>query len=272
MRELCFALIGLIICVAGPVAHAQNLADRFSAHEQSATVRVDHSAWDGLLQAFVSVRADGVNLVDYARFKAEGHQRLKAYLSSLQSVRVTGLAKDEQFAFWVNLYNALTVDVVLDHYPVASIRDIDISPGFFANGPWGKTLVRVEGVSLSLDDIEHKILRPIWRDPRIHYAVNCASIGCPNLAMKAYVAQDVEAMLSAAARDYVNSSRGVHVVDGEVIASKIYSWYSQDFGRSEAALIAHLRKYALPGLRAQLRGVGEISDYAYDWRLNDGRR
>ncbi len=89
------------------------------------------------------------------------------------------LRRAEQFPFWINLYNALTVKVVLDHYPVEIIRDIDISPGLFADGPWGKKLVTVEGEALSLDDIEHRILRPIWKDPRLHYVLNCAALGVP---------------------------------------------------------------------------------------------
>ena len=124
---------------------------------------------------------------------------------------MTQLNQSEQFAYWVNLYNAKTVDLVVAHYPVRSIRDIGIS-GLLATGPWGKKVVRVEGVDLSLDDVEHKILRPLWRDPRIHYAVNCASAGrCPNLARSAYTGASLEAMLKVAARDYVNSPRGASI-------------------------------------------------------------
>ena len=105
-------------------------------------------------------------------------------------------SRDEQLAYWINLYNALTVKVILDHYPVKSILDIDISPGWFSIGPWGKKLVAVEGVEISLDDIEHRILRPIWRDPRIHYALNCAAVGCPNLLREAFTGATAEVLLA----------------------------------------------------------------------------
>jgi hypothetical protein len=171
-------------------------------------------------------------------------------------------------AFWINLYNALTLQVVARRHPVDSIRDIDISPGWFSDGPWDAVLVSVEGEALTLNDIEHRILRPIWRDPRIHYAVNCASLGCPNLAQTPYRARQLEAQLERAARAFVNHPRGVKAEQGRVTASRIYDWYREDFGTSEAELLAHLRRYAAPGLAARLAAAGAIAGYAYDWNLN----
>src|SRR5260370_23661258 len=123
----------------------------------------------------------------------------------------------------MNLYEEMTVKIVLDHYPVKSIRDIAISPGLFATGPWGRKLITIEGRAVSLDDIEHRILRPIWRDPRVHYAVNCAALGCPNLARRAYDAQRLETMLEVAARTYVNHPRGSSVVDGNLVVAPAYN-------------------------------------------------
>ena len=126
---------------------------------------------------------DGIARIGYGAVSDEDRKSLDAYIAALAGHPGSrrALNRAEQQAYWINLYNALTVQVILDHYPVESIRDIDISPGLFADGPWGKKLVTIEGEAVSLDDIEHRILRPIWKDPRIHYAVNCASIGCPNL-------------------------------------------------------------------------------------------
>ena len=156
-----------------------------------------------------------------------------------------------------------------DHYPVSSIRQIDISPGLFADGPWGKKLITVSGEALSLNDIEHRILRPIWQDARIHYAVNCASIGCPNLLQAAFTADNTEMMLEAAARDYVNHPRGFEVKDGQLTVSSIYVWFKRDFGRNYAEVIEHLRRYSTPERAAELAGVTEIYDDRYDWALND---
>ncbi len=159
--------------------------------------------------------------------------------------------------------------VVLDHYPVDSIRDIDISPGLFADGPWDKKLVEIEGESVSINDIEHRILRPIWRDPRIHYAVNCASIGCPNLQPPAFTAANTDALLAAAAQAYVNHPRGARVEDGKLIVSSIYVWFQDDFDGTDAGVIRHITRYADAVLQSQLAGVTSINTHEYDWRLND---
>ena len=261
-------LLAVALTVATP-ARAIDLVQHFARHTQS-TATIDHAAWDRLLARYLRPDSGGLNRVDYRAFKAEAHDELRAYLARLQGVVVTQLSRAEQFAYWVNLYNAATIDVVIARYPVNSIRDINIS-GLFATGPWGKKVIKVEGIDLSLDDVEHKILRPLWRDPQIHYAVNCASVGCPNLARIAYTGARLEAMLEAAARDYVNSPRGVSVRNGVATVSKIYSWYVEDFGGHEATVLEHLRRYASPDLTPRLKSVTRIGGYDYDWRLNEGK-
>ncbi len=245
---------------------------RWERSDETSGETVDHSAFSGFLTRYVRPDATGLNRVDYRAVSAKDRRALKSYLQHLQETEVSRLGRDQQRAFWTNLYNALTVEVVLEHYPVASIRDIKISPGFFSTGPWGKKLARVEGVRVSLDDIEHRILRPIWKDPRTHYAVNCASIGCPNLLTEAFEADALDEQLDAAARGYVNHPRGARVTDGELEVSSIYSWFESDFGGSEKAVIAHLREYAEPALRERLRGIDSIDDHDYDWSLNDIKR
>ena len=163
------------------------------------------------------------------------------------------------------------MSVILDHYPVDTIMDIDISPGLFANGPWGRKLIAVDGTDVSLDDIEHRILRPIWKDPRVHYAVNCASLGCPNLQKKAFTAATADAMLTAAAVEFVNDPRGVRFEGNDLIVSKIYDWFEEDFGGSEAGVLDHVRTYANPDLAARLKGLSDYDDAGYNWRLNNPR-
>lgn len=252
----------------------------FSKYSKVSTEKVDHSAWSRMLSQYVSPGADGVSLVDYAAWKATDHKNLKAYLAKLQGIEPRTLARNEQFAYWANLYNAKTIDVVLDHYPVQSIRDISINEGLLgflkksvgAGGPWKAQILEVAGKQLSLDDIEHKILRPIFKDPRVHYAVNCASIGCPNLQTEAFSGTKLENQLNAGAKAYVNSARGISVQDGEVHASSIYQWFQTDFGGSEAAVLDHVRQFANPTLKAQLKGKTSISSYGYDWSLNTIKR
>ena len=235
-----------------------------------ASATIDHAPWGRFLAAYVVPSNDGINRVAYGKVTPQDRQALVAYLTALVNTPISKYNRNEQRAYWINLYNALTINTVLDRYPVKSIRDINISPGLFSSGPWGKKLIRVEGEELSLDDIEHRILRPIWRDPRTHYTVNCASLGCPNLAAKPYTANNMEAMLDEGARAYVNNPRGATVTgDGKLVTSSIYVWFKDDFGGSDQGVIEHLKKYAKPELAQKLARVTKISGDQYDWGLND---
>jgi hypothetical protein len=230
---------------------------------------------DALLARYVVAHADGVNRVRYAAWKASAPDlaALAAWIAEAAARRPSTMAREEAFAHWANLYNALTLQVVLERYPVRSIRDIRSSGVPFDprgwTGPWRTRLVTVEGRALSLDDIEHEIMRPMFRDPRVHYAVNCASIGCPNLLPRAWRAAGLEAGLDAAAAGFVNHPRAVTVLpDGRLRVSSIYSWFRVDFGDSEAGVVAHLRRYAAPALAARLTPGTRIAEDAYDWALN----
>ncbi|KXJ59284.1 MAG: hypothetical protein AXW12_04235 [Thalassospira sp. Nap_22] len=279
MRALSVALSFLLIAVAvvAPVRHLQAAPDAdlwpdWQAHDPQSSVEIDHGDWQAVLDRYVTQHEPGVTSFDYGAASRDGGTGMVAgYVDAMTKVNVDALNRDQQFAYWVNLYNALTVKVVLDHYPVDSIRDIDISPGLFSSGPWGKKLITVEGRTLSLDDIEHRILRPIWRDARIHYVVNCASIGCPALAPEAFDADKLEAQLDQAARDFINHPRAVRFdADGGLVLSSLYDWYRDDFGKSDAEFIAHLRKFAGPEMTKTLGDITEldIAGYEYDWALN----
>jgi hypothetical protein len=232
-----------------------------------------HAGYDALLRRYVVAQPDGVNRVDYARWKATGADRkaLDDYIAAAARLTPSKMARNEAFAYWANLYNAITLKVIIDRFPVASIRDIK-SDGFFDPkayiGPWRTKRVTVEGKALSLDDIEHETMRPTFKDPRVHYAVNCASFGCPNLPAKAWDAATLDAELDAAARDFVNHPRGVTVLaGGKLKVSSIYKWFREDFGTDDAAVVAHFRKYAKPELAAKLTAA-TIGEDAYDWSLN----
>ncbi len=263
--------MSVMAMAAGPAAAAPKaeLWTRWQAHDPTASTTIDHSSWQRFLKAYVRPHPDGVNRVAYALVSDEDRKVLADYLDELAATPISAYNRDEQRAYWINLYNALTVKVVLDHYPVRSIRKIRISPGLLAVGPWGKKLVTVEGEPLSLDDIEHRILRPIWRDPRIHYAVNCAAISCPSLQEDAFTGSNVDALLTRAAREYGNSAYGAEVRNGRLVVSSLYRWYKEDFGGSDEGVINHLRQYADAPLAASLSGAKRIADDRYDWGLND---
>ncbi|MBC6439943.1 MAG: DUF547 domain-containing protein [Rhodospirillales bacterium] len=242
--------------------------DRWLRRDDTSDAIVNHEAWTRFLHRHVHVPGDGIARVRYGEVTGQDCGRLQAYIEVLAGTDVGALSPDEQRAYWINLYNALTVDLILQHYPVASIRDI--TNGFMSFGPWGMDVVTIDGEDLSLDDIEHGILRAIWKDPRIHYVVNCASIGCPNLADAAYVGPAVDRMMSRAAAIYVNHPRGAGLdLKGRLVVSSLYDWYDDDFGENEAAIVDHIRGYAAEPLIDRMAGIDEIEGYAYDWALND---
>jgi len=168
-RSVLAALLAFVaILSVGSLASAapkSELWPRWEAHDAASEVVVDHAAWTRLLGLYARPNADGVTRFDYAGLQDGDRATLDGYIAALSATPVSTLNRTEQYAYWLNFYNALTVQVILDHHPVDSIRDINISPGLFAFGPWDRKLVRVEGEALSLNDMEHRILRPIWRDP-----------------------------------------------------------------------------------------------------------
>lgn len=271
-RILCVAVLAVSLLAATVsaawAAPRADLWQRWTVHDPASVATIDHGPWDRFLGRYLRNSPDGVNRMAYGEIGLQGREVLKSYIASLAAQPISTYSRLEQFAYWVNLYNAVTVDIVLEHYPVDSIMDIDISPGWFASGPWGRKLVLVEGEELSLDDIEHRILRPIWKDPRVHFAVNCASLGCPNLLAHAFTAENAETLLEQAARGYVSHPRGARVAGGKLYLSSIFKWYGDDFGNA-AAIVDFVRRYAEPPLSDAIRGIDRFSDGGYDWTLND---
>lgn len=260
----------LLVSLPAIAAPKAELWSRWEAHNPAGEFRVDHEPWNRFLSSYLdSAHPSGINRVRYGAVSDEDRGKLEEYVGSLEKAPVSRLRRDGQKAYWINLYNAVTVRTILRHYPVKSIRDIKISPGLFASGPWGKKLVKVEGEEISLNDIEHRILRPLWRDNRVHYAVNCASIGCPNLLPEAFTAENTERLLESAARGYVNHPRGAELKEGRLFVSSIYEWFEDDFGGSRQGVIDHLRQYAEEPLATGLKSFsGKMKD-RYDWSLNE---
>jgi hypothetical protein len=263
--------LGLAALAPGTLSAAPraNPWPRWQASDESARTTIDHAAWDGFLARHLVPGADGVNRVAYRRVLPGDREALSIYIAGLCGLPITAYRRDEQQAYWINLYNALTLRVVLEHYPVASILDISLGGG--GRGPWSKKLVHVEGEEVSLDDIEHRILRPFWRDPRLHYALNCAALGCPNLGARAFAPAIVEAALDEAASRYVNHPRGARVDNGRLYVSSIFVWYKTDFGGTDRGVIAHLQRYAAPPLAPALAEQASIAGDSYDWSLNDAK-
>lgn len=228
-------------------------------------IEVSHDAWHSVLARYLSENKE-INLFDYAKVGAEDRLLLDRYIKTLAQTEVDLLTRAQQMAFWINLYNALTVQVILDHWPVESIKEI--RSGMFKPGPWDLPLLEVDGVELSLNDIEHRILRPTYQDPRIHFAVNCASFSCPDLASEPYLASNLESMLEAATRKYLSHSRGLNLAANELLLSSIFKWYRKDFAHSEQGLLDYLANYTAADISKRLKRWNGPINYRYDWSLN----
>lgn len=266
------ALLFVLAAAAAP-ARADDLS-KFApraATTASPAAPVDDVAWDAFLARYVKApaRPGEPARVAYGAVTPEDKSALDAYIRAMEAARPSTFARAEAFAYWVNLYNARTVKLILDRYPVKSI--MNIRSGLVSIGPWDGDAATVEGVTLSFNDIEHKILRAEFKDNRVHYALNCASVGCPDLKASAWTATRLDADLDAAARRYINSPRGVRVDKDKLVASNIYKWFGEDFGGDDAGRLAHLRRYADPALAAALAGRTRIDRYAYDWSLNEAK-
>jgi hypothetical protein len=234
-------------------------------HEPESAAVVDHSAWQRFLDQHLVADPDGINRVNYA-LEPTARSELTAYLAGLQQIDPRTLNRQEQLAYWINLYNAMTVEVVLRNPQKGSI--LRMGKGLFSIGPWNDPVLRVAGYEVTLNDVEHRILRPIWRDHRIHYAVNCASLGCPNLNPAAFTAANAEALLAESEADYIGHPRGVDFSDrGRLQLSSIFKWYRTDFSPDTRGLLEYLANQH-PAFAERLRGYDGRIDYRYDWDLN----
>ncbi|WP_375584501.1 DUF547 domain-containing protein [Cyclobacterium xiamenense] len=226
------------------------------------TLPPSHDLWDDLLRKCVD--EDGI--VNYPGFIADSAQ-LNDYLQLLAQNppdRETW-SQEEQLAYWINAYNAFTVKLIIDHYPVKSIRDIGPSLEIpLVNTVWHLEFFEIGGKPASLDEIEHKILRKEFAEPRIHFAINCASVSCPKLLNRAFTAEKLENQLEYVAREFINdpSRNQIGVQRAEI--SPIFSWFKEDFTRT-GSLADFLNRYA----RTELKPTTKIRFADYDWRLNE---
>ncbi len=220
---------------------------------------VDHSIYAELLKEYVR---NGV--VDYKGFKND-EADLNSYLLVLEKTDTKALPRYEQFAFYINAYNACTIKLILSGYPdVKSIKDL----GSAFKSPWKKKICRIDGDVLTLDDIEHHILRPRYKDPRVHFAVNCASKGCPPLRSEPYMGISLDRQLNESAEGFINNSTYNHIKGNTLYVSKIFEWFSGDFNND---IVGYFLKYARGNLKSILeanRDRIKVKYLDYDWSLN----
>lgn len=221
-----------------------------------------HDLWSALLAEHV--RNGRVDYIGFQRDKG----RLDRYLARLGMTDPDVLPEPEQMAFYINLYNASTVQLILDNFrngrPVSSIKDI----GTFFSSPWSIRFIVVGGKTLTLDNIEHDILRPRFRDSRVHFAINCAAKSCPPLRGEAYVGRTLDYQLNDSTAAFLNDPEMTYVRGGALYVSKIFDWFSEDFGGD---IIAFVARYGRGELAAAIAAGGDslkVKYLPYDWSLN----
>ncbi len=228
----------------------------------SSSKPVSHGIWNDLLQQHV----DPTGKVNYQGFIQDSVQ-FNAYLDILQKNHPNAKhwTKDEQLAYWLNAYNAFTVKIVADNYPVPSIKDIKNGIPF-VNTVWDIKFIKIEKAVYDLNNIEHGIVRPKFKEPRAHFALNCASVSCPRLRNEAYTPEQLEEQLSDQARYFLTNTVKNKIADPQQVElSKIFSWFKGDFTDSGLSLIEFLNQYA----PIQISKEAKINHLDYDWNLNE---
>jgi Protein of unknown function, DUF547 len=256
----CVLLIGLTAAGGAP---KPELLPRWQASGTGFVV--EDLAFAAFLARYRSVGANGVARLGYGKVTAADKAALKAYVHMLGAADVDQMTRAQQFAFWVNLYNAATIDLVLDNYPLASITSL--KDGLFSFGPWDRKLLKVKGIALSLNDIEHRILRPIFKDPRVHFILNCASMGCPDIGAAPLRAATLDVQLSAARDGFLAHPRGAQMTPKGLQLSSIFYWYGDDFG-GPAGVVRYIKAHGPRALGARITADTKIAGHGYDWALN----
>jgi len=224
----------------------------------------DHSQFDQILQAYV----DDEGLVDYNAIAKD--TRFQNYMERIKTAETDEMTVDGRLAFWINAYNAVTIDKVIKWKPKKSVRETAI------RGLWTSTKFFtsrehvVAGKQLSQDDIEHEILRKQLKDPRIHFAIVCASSSCPKLARFAFSEEQVQRQLEEATRKYINSDRGTRIdyAENTLYLSKLFDWFAGDFKNASGSVLAFIKPYLEPDALTFLERKPKIEYLRYNWALN----
>ncbi len=223
---------------------------------------INHAIFDSLLKKYVNEEG----YVNYKGFLKDSVQ-FNSYLDLLSRNHPNekNWSKEERLAYWINAYNAFTIKLICNYYPVKSIKDIKSGIPFVSD-TWTISFIKIEGKTYNLNDIEHGIIRPKFNDPRIHFAVNCASKGCPPLRNEAYMASKLNAQLDEQAKNFINDGNRNKIQSAnKADLSKIFTWFSGDFKKAAPSVIAFINKYS----NTKLSEKATLNYQDYDWNLNE---
>lgn len=223
---------------------------------------ISHDLWDKLVKEHVHESG----LVDYKGF-IEDSTRLNQYLTKLENHHPNdqNWSKEEQLAYWINAYNAFTIKLINNHYPVSGIKELVNGPNIpFVNSPWDIKFITIEGEEYDLNNIEHDILRERFSEPRIHFAINCASISCPVLRKEAYTSEKIAKQLKEQTYTFINNPAKNKISEDRIVISRIFKWFTNDFTQ-DGSITAYVNQYTSTDIKQE----AEVDYMDYDWSLND---
>jgi len=264
-------VLALIVLLLGGWMHSGVAVGQDAAQATTTVVRdsVDHSAFNQVLRRVVGEEG----MVDYAGLASTSDSVLAPYLGDLAAADLSRLGRGQRLAFWINAYNALTLQLIVEHYPVENIWAITPGPAEpKEDSPFERTVATVADTARTLDEIEHDIIRERFDEPRIHFALVCAAKGCPPLRREAYTASRLDAQLDDQARTFLHNKQKNRIPagDGRIALSRILKWYGEDFGPTTDALQQQIATYFEGAVRKRLQAAAyEVTFLSYDWSLNE---
>ena len=263
MQRLQLFLLILIslVCASNTLAKTEaHASTMWHDSDETNPDSIDHSPFDGFLKTYVvSNHPSGINRFRYADVTRRDAKILDHYIVTLASIDPRSYRKLEQKAYWLNLYNALTLQGLLKVYPVSTVDRDKISR---------KRRIRVAGRKLNAADIDEQILRPVWDDYKVVFGLSCASMGCPAIHARAFTADNANSLLKQYAREFISHPRGLTVTKNELRVSAVFAWYREQFGADDRHLLRLLTHYAEDAKALYLLGFSGDIQYAYDQRIN----
>ena len=254
--------------------------EQFAAHKTDSVLRVSHNNWQRVLSVMFVKDSDGKPQLDYGRVSDQARSVLRRYIRSLQEVEISEYTREEQLAYWLNFYNAASVNFVFQELDALARKGSSASRNPHrkptlrlksalnsTKGLWYSKKFVVEGTRLSLADIEHRIIAAHWRDPLVLYGLSCPAKGCPMLMPQAYQAETIASQLTAAAHSFVNRGDTLGVRGSKLKVSSVYAWHS-DLFESDEQMLSHIQQYGDDFLGTRLRNVTQVKGETFNWKLN----
>lgn len=237
--------------------------------EDESDMSLNHAPWQEILDVYLNDQhPSGINRFDYERVSDQDYSKLEAYLAYLQRFDPRQFNRDEAKAYWINLYNARVVELVVSASKSESFDSIrELRSGMFSAGPWKREVFVVNLQSMTLDDVQHGVIRPLWKDHRTHFVLTKASLGGANLPKTAFTRDNIEELLQIAEKQYLSHPRAVRVDGDRIILSSLFNWYADDFAEDSALFLEYLRSNVPANLVTPLSVAGGTR-FEYDWDLN----